>query len=137
MTNIIKGCCNCKHYIIRYTDVDCDDCDDDFSLYEPYAEHQKPVTDRNVMSAEEYLDNNVLMIGKRFTRDDVEKFMELYAGYVAEIRQKDVACRFLEEISEEWHRDADGWKNVMNAKVPESLRLTTHQLFERWKEAQK
>jgi hypothetical protein len=58
------------------------------SRWEP-AEPQQPVTDRNVMTAEEYLDNNVLMIGKRFTKDDVEKFMELYAAYVAEIKAKD------------------------------------------------
>jgi hypothetical protein len=67
----------------------------------------------------------------------VSDLMRDYAAYVAEIKAKDVACKFIDDISEEWHRDADGWKNVMNAKVPESLRLTAEQLFEKWKEAQK
>jgi hypothetical protein len=93
------------------------------------TQHQ-PVTICNVMTAAEWY-------RIKLTEDPFAgpiELMERYATYVAETVQKDVACRFLEEISEEWHRDADGWKNVMNAKVPETLRLTTEQLFERWKE---
>jgi hypothetical protein len=94
------------------------------------TQHQ-PVTDSNVMTAEEWLE--------KFNECDilVSDLMRDYATYVAEIKAKDVACKFIDDISEEWHRDADGWKNIMNAKVPESLRITAEQLYERWKEAQK